>query len=89
MKKKNKEQTVPKWFKGMIYDKGEETVNPYTGRSYELNGLELSMYDFIMGTAYVFEVAPKTVTQRIVNDYQKALTWFRKNNPEAYMVLLD
>ena len=24
-----------------------------------------------------------------INDFQKALTWFRKNNVEAYMVLLD
>lgn len=89
MSNKTKEQTVPKWFKGMIYDKGEKTVNPFTGQSYDLNGLELSMYDFIMGCAYVFEVAPKTVTSRQVDDYHKAINWFRKNNPEAYMVLLD
>ena len=89
MSKKTKKQVVPKWFKGMIYDQGEEVTNTFSGSSYELNAIELSIYDFIMGTAYVFEVAPKTVTQRIVGDYQKALTWFRKNNPEAYMVLLD
>lgn len=89
MSEKTKKQVVPKWFKGMIYDQGEEITNPFSGGSYELNAIELSIYDFIMGTAYIFEVAPKTVTQRIVGDYQKALTWFRKNNPEAYMVLLD
>ena len=86
---KTKKQVVPKWFKGMIYDQGEKITNPSSGGSYELNAIELSIYDFIMGTAYIFEVAPKTVTQKIVGDYQKALTWFRKNNPEAYMVLLD
>tara|TARA_R110001599_G_scaffold353441_1_gene592230 strand:+ start:1334 stop:1597 length:264 start_codon:yes stop_codon:yes gene_type:complete len=86
---KTKKQAVPKWFKGMIYDQGEKITNPFSGYSYELNAIELSIYDFIMGTAYIFEVAPKTVTQKIVGDYQKALTWFRKNNPEAYMVLLD
>ena len=82
-------QEIPKWFKGMIYDKGETVVNPFSKEEYELNGIELSIYDFIMGSQYVFEMAPKTITQKQVNDFQKALTWFRKNNSEAYMVLLD
>ena len=86
---KTKEQKIPKWFKGMIYDKGEEVVNPFSGQSYELNGLELSIYDFIMGSQRVFEIAPKTITQKQVNDFHKALNWFRKNNVNAYMVLLD
>mgnify|MGYP005622244077 FL=1 len=86
---KTKEQVIPKWFKGVIYDKGELVTNPFSEESYELNGLELSMYDFIMGSQYVFEMAPKTVTPKQVSDFQKALNWFRKNNVEAYMVLLD
>ncbi len=85
---KTKEQKIPKWFKGMIYDKGEEVVNPFSGESYKLNGLELSIYDFIIGSQRVFEIAPKTITQKQVNDFQKALTWFRSNNSEAYMVLV-
>ena len=86
---KTKEQTIPKWFKGMIYDKGESVTNPFSGDSYELNGVELSMYDFIMGSQYVMEVAPKTVTEKQINEFHKALYWFRKNNSDAYMVLLD
>ena len=86
---KTKEQTIPKWFKGMIYDKGELVTNPFSGDSYELSGIELSMYDFIMGSQYVMEVAPKTVTEKQINEFHKALSWFRKNNVEAYMVLLD
>ena len=82
-------QKIPKWFKGMIYDKGEEVTNPFSKECYTLNGIELSIYDFIMGSQYIFEVAPKTVTTKQINDFQKALTWFRKNNIEAYMVLLD
>jgi len=89
MSNKTKEQTVPKWFKGMIYDKGEEVTNPFTGMCYTLTGIELSMYDFILGSQYVMEVAPKSVTPKQVNDFNKALSWFRKNNAEAYMVLLD
>jgi hypothetical protein len=86
---KIKEQQVPKWFKGMIYDRGELVTNPFSGQSYELNGLELSIYDFIIGSQRVFEGAPKTVNQKMINDFHKALNWFRKNNTEAYMVLLD
>jgi len=86
---KTKEQTIPNWFKGMIYDKGESVTNPFSGDSYELNGVELSMYDFIMGSQYVMEVAPKTVTEKQINEFHKALSWFRKNNSDAYMVLLD
>jgi len=86
---KTKEQAIPKWFKGIIYDQGENVTNPYSGETYELNGLELSMYDFILGSQYIMEVAPKTVTPKQVNEFQKALNWFRKNNTEAYFVLLD
>ena len=86
---KIKEQQIPKWFKGMIYGSGEEVTNPFSGASYTLNALELSIYDFIIGSQRVFEMAPKTVTTKQVNDFHKALSWFRKNNTEAYMVLLD
>ena len=86
---KTKEQIIPKWFKGMIYDQGEVVTNKFSGEEYDLNGLELSIYDFIMGSQYVFEMAPKTVTEKQVNDFHKALTWFRKNNIEAYYILLD
>lgn len=82
-------QLVPKWFQGTIYDKGETVTNPFSGEEYTLNGIELSMYDFIMGSQYVMEVAPKTVTSKQINDFHKALRWFQKNNIEAYMVLLD
>jgi hypothetical protein len=86
---KTKEQTVPKWFKGTIYEEGEKVTNNFSGDSYELNGLELSLYDFIMGSQYIFEVAPKSVTTKQITEFQKALTWFRKNNVDAYFVLLD
>jgi len=86
---KTKEQTIPSWFKGSIYEQGETVMNPFSNEEYELNGLELSIYDFIMGSQYVFEVAPKSVTTEQVDDFHKALTWFRKNNIDAYMVLLD
>jgi len=87
--KKNKEQKIPKWFKGIIYEKGDTVTNAFTGECYTLNGTELSVYDFIMGIQYVMEMAPKTVTEKQINNFHKALSWFRSNNSEAYMVLLD
>ena len=87
--KKLNKPTAPKWFKGMIYTKGAEVKNPFSGESYELTGLELSIYDFIIGCQMVFDSAPSTMTTKRINEFQKALDWFRVNNPEAYYVLLD
>jgi hypothetical protein len=86
---KTKEQTVPKWFQGLIYEEGAIVTNIFSGEEYELNGLELSIYDFIMGSQMVFEMAPKSVTQNQINDFHKGLTWFRTNNVDAYFALLD
>ena len=80
---------LPKWFKGQLYDKGDTVKNPFSGEVCELNNVELSMYDFIIGSQMVFELAPNTVTEQKVKDFQKGLDWFRKNNTDAYWVLLD
>ena len=86
---KKKQQTLPKWFKGMIYKEGETVTNPFSGESYELTGVELSLYDFIIGCQMVFDSVPNSTTSKRIDEFQKALMWFRKNNPEAYYVLLD
>lgn len=86
---KKKQQTLPKWFKGMIYKEGETVTNPFSGESYELTGVELSLYDFIIGCQMVFDSVPNSMTSKRIDEFQKALMWFRKNNPEAYYVLLD
>jgi hypothetical protein len=80
---------IPKWFKGSVYNEGDTVTNPFSGESYELTGLELSIYDFIMGCQYVFEVAPKAATPQQIKDFHKGIDWFRKHNTKAYMVLLD
>ena len=80
---------LPTWFKGECYEKGNTVKNPFSGEVCELNNVELSMYDFIIGSQMVFEMAPKTVTKQKVVDFQKGLDWFRQHNAEAYMVLLD
>ena len=90
----NKKQTIPKWFKGTIYDDGAIVRNRFSGDEYELNALELSIYDFIMGAQHVFAVHQETqpnkdINRKLINDFDKALSWFKKNNVKAYMALLD
>jgi len=82
-------QKLPKWFKGELYARGETVTNPFSGESFELTAIELAIYDFIMGCNVVFDYAPKRVNDQMIKDFDRALTWFRINNPQAYMVLLD
>ena len=84
-----REKELPKWYDGAKYSEGGEVQNPFSGECYTLTGPELSMYDFIMGSQMVFETQPKSVTNKQINDFHKALSWFRKHNSKAYMVLLD
>ena len=91
---KIKEQKVPKWFEGEIYEEGSVVQNRFSGEEYKLNALELSIYDMIMGAQMWIEMRyngdmlnPRTAN--IQKDMRKGLDWFRSNNAEAYMVLLD
>ena len=79
---------LPKWFKGSLYNEGATVRNRFSGEEYKLNAMELSMYDFIIGSTMVLEMAGG-YKHTDVNELRKGLDWFRKNNAEAYMVLLD
>ena len=83
-----KEQKLPKWFKGELYEEGAVVQNRFGGGEIELNNVELSMYDFVIGASIVMEMSGG-YKHTNVNKLRKGLDWFRKNNPEAYMVLLD
>ena len=85
----NTKTKLPKWFKGELYGEGDTVKNPFSGEEYKLTGAELSMYDFIIGSQMVMEMAPRMVEPRQVTDFQKGLDWFRAKNAKAYMVLLD
>ena len=83
-----KEQKLPKWFKGELYEEGAEVTNRFGGDSCYLNNIELSMYDFVIGSSIVMEMSGG-YKHTNVNELRKGLDWFRKNNPTAYMILLD
>ena len=80
-------QKLPEWFNGQLYDEGAEVQNRFSGVKCQLNNIELSMYDFIVGTQLCFEMGMQS--EKMISDFQKGLRWFRKHNAEAYMILLD
>ena len=81
-------QQLPKWFNGELYEEGATVRNRFSGEEYELNAMELSMYDFVMGSTIVLEM-PGGYKHTDVSLLRKGLDWFRQHNAEAYMVLLD
>ena len=84
---KKKEQPIPKWFNGTIYKEGGIVANRFSGEEYELNNVELSIYDFVIGSSMICEMG--TNDNKIVKDLRKGLDWFRTHNTKSYMVLLD
>ena len=83
-----KKQKLPKWFRGELYEEGAVVQNRFGGGEIELNNVELSVYDFVIGASIVIEMGMFN-TPKHVQDLRKGLSWFRTHNPEAYMVLLD
>ena len=81
-------QQLPKWFNGELYKEGGTVRNRFSGEEYKLNNVELSMYDFIIGSTIVLEMSGG-YKHTDVNELRKGLDWFRQHNAEAYMVLLD
>ena len=79
-KSKTEEQPLPKWFDGVLYTSGDVVTNPFSGCSIGLTAAELSVYDFIIGCVAL---------NKYDATFNKAMNWFRRANPDAYMVLLD
>ena len=93
MSTKIKEQKLPKWFNGELYEEGGTVKNRFSGEEYELNNVELSMYDFVIGSSIMSEMGMDAYgfapDKELVKDLRRGLDWFRTHNAEAYMVLLD
>ena len=82
-------QELPKWFKGELYKEGATVRNRFSGEEYKLNAMELSMYDFVIGATTLYEMQGFNTDSKMLSELRKGLDWFRMNNAEAYMVLLD
>ena len=78
-------QKLPKWFNGELYEEGSTVQNRFSGEKCKLNAMELSMYDFVMGSVIMSEMG----MTEVVPNLRKGLDWFRTHNATAYMVLLD
>ena len=93
MSTKTTKQKLPLWFNGELYEEGETVQNRFSGEEYELNNVELSMYDFIMGSTIMCEMGVDAwgfaPDKELVKNLRKGLDWFRTHNSRAYMVLLD
>jgi len=89
MSTKTTKQQLPKWFNGELYKEGGTVRNRFSGEEYELNNIELSMYDFVMGATTLYEMQGFNVSSKMLGELRKGLDWFRQHNAKAYMVLLD
>lgn len=83
----SKKQEKPEWFNGQVYEKGAKVQNRFGGESCELNALELSIYDYVIGASDMVELGMHH--DKLITDLRKGLDWFKQYNAKAYMVLLD
>ena len=82
-----KEQKLPKWFDGKVYEEGSVVKNKLTGKEYKLNSIELSMYDAVMGASIIAEMGGADTYS--IGVLKRGVDWFRENNKEAYRILLE
>ena len=80
----NSKSSKPDWMNNIKwYEEGGEVTNPVTLKKYYLSSEELSIYDVIMGAKMFGDMSDE-----MSDIVQKALSWFRKNNPEVYSIFL-
>ena len=71
-------RTMPKGLQ--ILDKEPvDVANPYTGEKVTLQPDAVAVYDMIKGSEAMM----------LYDDVREGLDWFRVNEPDAYMVLVD
>ena len=86
MKNKVKEQ-LPSWFKGEVYELGDEVRNPYSGETVLLDAAELSMYDAVKGAEMAAVMGADI--DACIDVINQGKDWFLARNPQAYTTLLD
>ena len=81
--------TCPDWFDGEIYEEGGEVTNPFNGVTAELNSVELSIYDFIIGAQLLLELNPSELSDNAKDQLYQSLIWFKENNEELSETLIN
>lgn len=78
----------PNWFDGNIYENGGVVIVESSGEEFELNNLELSIYDFLCGV-HVVALENHFIDIEIdFETYVNGIEWFKQNNHKVYMKLL-
>ena len=81
-------KNTPNWFEGNIYENGGAVIIESSGEEFELNNLELSIYDFLCGTHVVLMDNHFIDFEIDFEIYLNGIEWFKQNNHKAYMKLL-
>ena len=81
-------QQLPSWFKGEVYELGDEVRNPFSGETALLDAAELSMYDCVKGAEYAMLMGAADIDS-CMDVIDQGKDWFLARNPKAYMTLLD
>ena len=88
--KREAEEMLPKWFKGEVYELGDEVRNPFSGETVLLDAAELSMYEVIKGAEIAMIMnLPVFDINECIDIIDRGKDWFIIKNPNAYMKLLD
>jgi len=84
-------ELLPNWFKGVVYELGDEVRNPFSGETCLLDAAELSMYDHIKGLelAIIMNIPIFDLDDKYIDIIDKGKDWFLIKNPNAYMILID
>ena len=85
---KDAREILPNWFKGEVYEIGDEVCNPYSGETVTLDAAELSMYDCIKGAEMAMLIGLADIDE-CIDIINQGKDWFLIKNPNAYMKLLD
>tara|TARA_R100001510_G_scaffold49883_1_gene48496 strand:- start:246 stop:536 length:291 start_codon:yes stop_codon:yes gene_type:complete len=81
-------EILPNWFKGEVYEIGDEVCNPYSGETVTLDAAELSMYDCVKGAEMAMLMGLADIDE-CIDIINQGKDWFLIKNPNAYMKLLD
>mgnify|MGYP003142749094 CR=1 FL=1 len=81
-------ELLPNWFRGEVYELGDEVRNPFSGETCLLDAAELSMYDVVKAAELAMLLNIGDIDE-LIDIINRGKDWFIIKNPNAYMTLLD